>query len=119
MHRSENGTESSAKTDSVVSFEPDGFLRKLASKVAHGLIVEEDLIDTNIIDERISICASCEEMDVKNIMCKICGCFLDLKTKSKVNKKKTGGSEITHCPLNKWLDEFSKIGYDTSKTKHQ
>lgn len=86
-------------------------LKKLALNVLQGLIIEELLIDIDIIEERQSICTPCPEMDQENAKCNVCGCFLELKTKSKVNKKLTGGSEITHCPLNKWLDEFSKLGY--------
>lgn len=101
-----------------LEFESKG-LKKLALNVIQGIIVEEELNNQDITDERRDICSSCAEMDTKNVMCNVCGCFLGIKTKSKVNKKLGGGSEITHCPLNKWLDEFSKAGYklknDTSK----
>lgn len=86
-------------------------LKKLALNVIQGAIVEEPIIDVDIILERQSICSSCDMMDQVNAMCSVCKCFLEVKTKSKVNKKFPIGSEITHCPLNKWLDEFSKLGY--------
>lgn len=101
-----------------LDFESKG-LKKLAMDVLQGIIVEELLTDVDIIQERQDICGSCERMDWKNKKCLECGCFLELKTKSKVNRKVNGGSEITHCPLNKWLDHFSKLGYDTSKIKQE
>lgn len=102
----------------VDEFESKG-LKKLVLNVIEGVIVEEPLTDPEIILERQKICSSCEDMDRKNKMCKICKCFLEIKTKSKVNKKPNGKSEITHCPVNKWLDIFSKLGYDTSKAKSE
>lgn len=97
-------------------FESKG-LKKLALDVIQGVLVEELLMDADIVQSRRSICggspgvAPCEEMDRENEICNKCGCFLQIKTQSKVNKKLSGGSEITHCPLNKWLDEFSQLGY--------
>lgn len=102
----------------MVSFESKG-LKKLVTDVVQGLLVEELLNDPEITQERIDVCCSCDYMDTENVMCSKCGCFLVVKTKSKVNKKLGGGSEITHCPVNKWLDEFSKIGYDTAKKQSQ
>ena len=91
-------------------------LKRLVLKVIEGAIVEELLNDPIITDERRDICSACGYMDSVNCMCMKCGCFLVLKTKSKVNKNiLTGKSEITHCPLNKWLDEFSKAGFELAK----
>lgn len=100
----------------MVEFKSTG-LKSFALKVLQGVIVEEPITDPEIILERQAVCSSCDAMDHKNAMCSICKCFLEVKTKSKVNKKKNGGSEITYCPLNKWLDDFSKLGYDTKQIK--
>lgn len=97
-------------------FESKG-LKKLRNDVIQGYVVEELLNDTQITLDRRDVCSLCEHMDTKNCMCSICKCFLEIKTKSKVNKvldKQTllpVGSEITYCPLDKWNDEFSKLGY--------
>lgn len=48
-------------------------------------------VDTELTQERIAICSSCEYLSgLRN--CKKCGCFVDAKTKLK------GAS----CPIGKW-----------------
>lgn len=98
-----------------LTFEEPKGLEKLKLKVIEGLIVEEKIADEDIVQERRAVCASCDQMDEENMKCLQCGCFLHIKTQSKVNvKKNLVGSEITHCPLNKWLDRFSQYGYSIS-----
>lgn len=46
---------------------------------------------SDTIQKRINICKSCEHAMSKN-RCKICGCFLDVKT----------GLKTESCPLDKW-----------------
>ena len=97
----------------IADFEGNTALKRLVLKGLNGLLVEEELNDPLIVDERRDVCCNCDYMEanVDNPLCMKCGCFLGLKTKSKVNRTLTG-IEITHCPLNKWLDEFSKAGYE-------
>lgn len=89
---------------------------RLLEKAAHGLLVEEDLNDPEIEEQRRRTCIECEFYNQKSIACMACGCFLATKTKSLVNINiTTGESEITHCPHNYWEDEFSK-SYFLNKT---
>lgn len=54
---------------------------------ARGIIVAE----TELSDERIKICNSCEHLSSLRA-CKECGCFVDAKTKLK----------FVSCPIGKW-----------------
>jgi len=74
---------------------------KAAAKVALSV---EQLEDKTIADERISICSTCENRDAKNDKCKVCGCYLEIKTQLKTNINPIYGVEVTHCPLGKWGD---------------
>lgn len=94
----------------MVDFDETNFLTALRNKVISGILVEEELNDQQITEQRRDTCSLCDQMDTENVTCKLCGCFLAIKTKSKVNiNHKTGKSEITHCPLNKWQDIFSQF----------
>jgi hypothetical protein len=42
--------------------------------------------------DRLEICNSCDEYIKLTHQCKVCGCFMELKTKIKISK----------CPLGKW-----------------
>jgi hypothetical protein len=41
---------------------------------------------------RLDICKSCDQYLNMTHQCKVCGCFMELKTKIKISK----------CPLGKW-----------------
>jgi hypothetical protein len=47
---------------------------------------------------RLTMCESCPNMNKENRKCKLCGCFIDQKTR--VLKLPFTGAE--HCPENKW-----------------
>ena len=75
-------------------------IKKLA---ASKLVVVEKLEDEEIIQMREAACRTCPNNI--NGECKVCGCILELKVKSKVNRNKKLGTEITHCPEGKWGDQ--------------
>lgn len=52
----------------------------------------EIVVDVSIRTERLSICESCEKFNPKIRNCRMCGCFMDLKTWLPKQK----------CPMNKW-----------------
>lgn len=64
---------------------------------------------------RMGVCMGCEHRDAIENRCKICKCFLEIKTETAENRNiKQGRYEITHCPLGKWNDlltanEYRKI----------
>lgn len=73
--------------------------------IAKRLIVEE-YVDDEVAEWRARVCSGCEHRDADKNKCKLCGCFLDLKTRSMVNyNPKRGMSEITHCPDGRWNDK--------------
>lgn len=72
--------------------------------LAEKLIVKEYVDDTTA-KERRAVCADCPHRDTEEDKCLKCGCFLELKTRSRVNwRVSRNRNEITHCPLGKWGD---------------
>lgn len=75
-------------------------------------IVDQKLdneVDKETIELRRSACNSCEFK--KGDKCSVCGCYVDLKIMSKINKNKFGKKEITHCPKGRWGDKYLAIYY--------
>lgn len=73
--------------------------------IAEKAIVKETVSDDEA-DKRFSVCLKCEKRNAEENTCTVCGCFLDLKTGSKVNlNAKKLRNEITHCPLGRWNDK--------------
>lgn len=74
-------------------------------KVAAGIAIVREKVDQHVADERMSVCMGCEHRDADKNKCKVCSCFLDLKTQSGTNWRPSKNRiEITHCPLGKWGD---------------
>ena len=72
--------------------------------LAEKLIVKEE-VDIETADWRFGICLKCDKRDPDENTCMACGCFLDLKTSSRVNwRPSKNRNEITHCPLGRWND---------------
>jgi hypothetical protein len=84
-------------------------------KLAAAKILVEEEIEQEIADWRMGICFACPVLDKKEIRCKACKCFMEVKTKAKTNfNPKKLRYEITHCPMGKWSDlelanEYRKI----------
>lgn len=89
--------------------------RWLLKGIAEGVIVEEKLdpnkpTDAELMAFRSSVCRgdgktpACKWRDTKADMCRVCGCFLDLKIQSKTNRTKRLGIQVTHCPHGYWND---------------
>lgn len=89
--------------------------RFLLKGIAAGLIVDELLKDEEIVHFRRVTCLACPEMNHEHKTCNVCGCFLDLKTRSKTNRTKRG-IEVTHCPLGKWDDKDIAEHYAEQKS---
>lgn len=69
-------------------------------------IIVEDFVDDATAAWRMSVCSACEHHNRRDNTCNLCGCFLDLKTRSKTNYSlKRMRSEVTHCPDGRWNDK--------------
>lgn len=72
-------------------------------------------VDNKTTNERMAVCLQCDKRDVEANRCKICKCYLAVKTNTAENLNPLKGRyEITHCPLGKWNDleianEYRKI----------
>lgn len=81
----------------------------ITEQVKHYLaknIIVKEWVDGQTADERFDTCLKCEYRNSEENTCTICTCFLDLKTKSRVNwRPAKNRNEITHCPLGKWNDK--------------
>lgn len=76
-------------------------LLKLAAKA---VLVLENVPEEKAV-ERMNICQQCPEFLIPDIRCAVCGCYLEVKTKSKTNRSVARpNGEVTHCPLGKWGD---------------
>lgn len=68
---------------------------------------EKDPIQLGIIKMRQNRCNGCEHRTMEeDPKCSKCLCYIELKTKSLVNRNKLGQKEITHCPMGKWNDDL-------------
>ena len=79
-------------------------IEKIEHLLAESFVVKEH-IGEGVAKERMGICLGCDRRDEKANKCVECGCFLDLKTDSRINwNPKKMRNEFTHCPLGKWDD---------------
>jgi hypothetical protein len=68
-------------------------LRSLVQTSIHYVQAERKGLETDdIVNERLSICESCDQYDSVHKRCKRCGCFMKLKTKI----------PSATCPLGLW-----------------
>lgn len=81
----------------------------IADEIKHYLaskVIVKEWVDGETADARFDVCLKCEHRDAEENKCKVCTCFLDLKTKSRVNwRPSKNRNEITHCPLGQWNDK--------------
>jgi len=88
----------------------DEILKIAAAKV---LVVSQ--VEPEVKEFRAGVCEGCEKRDIESNRCKVCRCYLDVKTGTKENRNAVKMRyEITHCPLGKWGDletanEYRKI----------
>ena len=73
------------------------------------LAAAKTLVISSVNDEtktfRKSVCDGCEKRDVYDNRCKVCKCYLAVKTGTLENRNPIKlRYEITHCPLGKWND---------------
>jgi len=50
------------------------------------------MVEASVADARLAICQKCDFFEKNNNRCKKCGCYMEIKTKLKVEK----------CPERKW-----------------
>lgn len=91
-----------ATTAKAKQVESTGLIFSIKKILAKKLIVVEEIEDKELIELRRQECNVCPS-NIKG-ECKICGCIIDLKIKSKTNRTKDFGIEVTHCPKGYWGD---------------
>lgn len=75
-------------------------------KAAAEFVFVKEYVPEGVAEMRMATCITCPDFQGKNKMCGVCGCFLEVKTKSLTNRsKKRPTGETTHCPLGKWGDK--------------
>ena len=81
----------------------------IADEIKHYLaskVIIKEKVDGDTADARFDVCLKCEYRNPEENKCMVCGCFLDLKTQSRVNwRPAKNRNEITHCPMGKWNDK--------------
>jgi ribosomal protein L37E len=83
-------------------------LLKLAAK---NVLVIEEVPEYEAL-RRYAICEACpsKQFNAKKKTCKICGCFMEVKTKARVHRtKKFPQGQITHCPAGHWGEQEKTI----------
>jgi hypothetical protein len=55
-------------------------------------MIKESLVDNQTRENRLNLCKKCPNLFALTGNCKLCGCFVSLKTKLKNQK----------CPIEKW-----------------
>lgn len=79
-----------------------GTIELIEKYLAKKLVRVEETKDPVIIESRLRRCRSCDRL--KDEQCELCGCYVEIKATSLVNRNKRGQLEPTHCPLGKWGD---------------
>lgn len=76
-------------------------LLKAGAKAA----LETKKVSIEVSENRMQICRGCDNFNAKNLKCKDCGCYLEVKTECEINlNPKKLRYEVTHCPIGKWND---------------
>ena len=83
------------------------------------LAADKVLVEAHVSEDtaafRMGECMACPRLDKEHMRCKVCKCYVEVKTTSERNfNPKRLRNEITHCPLGKWNDieianEYRKI----------
>lgn len=86
-------------------------MNKLLETIIGMVLEEEPLNDPKKQRGRIKTCEECPSFNKSKRKCRICTCYMDIKTKMKIhrNPKKVMRLEVTHCPEAKWPDDDIKI----------
>lgn len=77
-----------------------------AKKLAAATVLVKETVDDELAAWRFSICNACELLDRERIVCTVCGCYMQIKTKAKTSRSPARPlGEVTHCPMGKWNDK--------------
>lgn len=77
------------------SLSEPGFLQKAANfgrAITQHLAAGLPQADEATVAHRLSLCHVCEHFDAERTVCKICGCYLDIKIRWQEQK----------CPIERW-----------------
>ena len=79
-------------------------------EMAAAAIADKTLVNKRVNDEekkrRLAICEACKFFDAESRRCKVCKCFMDVKTSAEINLNPMKGRyEVTHCPKGLWGDK--------------
>lgn len=81
-------------------------LKDMALHLLAETLIVKDHVEEEEAKRRMDICLACPNRDPEANKCKVCGCWLDLKTGAATNwNAKKRRNEITHCPLGLWEDK--------------
>lgn len=79
--------------------------RNTAKFLASTLLVKQNHNNIAVEKFREHKCRQCPYFDPVDTICNNCGCLLDVKWKSLINRKiSTGETQVTHCPIGSWND---------------
>jgi len=79
-------------------------LEKAAAILADKTLVHER-VEADTKAARLETCEGCNKLDPNARRCKVCKCFVDVKTGAKTNFNPLKmRNEITHCPEGFWGD---------------
>lgn len=73
-----------------VENEKSSFLKQFAEGLKNTIVKNEQI--ELLHKERMSVCQTCEHYNTSTSQCKICGCFMPIKTRSTTSK----------CPKGYW-----------------
>jgi len=77
-------------------------------------IFQEETVSAVEAKIRMGICETCDQFNKERKICMICKCFMEVKTTMKIHKNiPKMRSEVTHCPLGKWMDKDIANQYRT------
>lgn len=95
--------------------------KQLKKKLAKGFLIEKELNNPFLEEMRKTTCMGgkgkkpCDLYDAVRDECTKCGCIIEYKVATLVNRNITKGTwteladggrlEQTHCPLGKWMDK--------------
>lgn len=84
-----------------------GVITEIEKALAAKLLTVEKHNNKELTESRLATCGGCPNFDPEKKKCKVCGCFMEVKSEllKHRNPKALGRIELTHCPDGKWADK--------------